>query len=932
MVTRRLAAIFFLDVVDSTPSMATDEDGTHASLTRLRHRASRMIGDHGGRVIKGTGDGLFAEFPSALAATRAAIEIQTSDHDQRTGNTDALRFRIGINLADVIVGDDGDLYGDGVNIASRIEAAAEPGGVCISEFVHAQIATKVDIAFVGPENLYVGNRPIRVWKTDPISLQAKTVAAQNVVPSPHVANAPLRRQQTPEIPRYLSSFIGRDSELNRVGEALEQHRIVRLTGQSGVGKTRLAVEAAQAFVQGRKAYIEIVRDTSKDSILPLISSAFGIVEDRGRPLQQSLVRTLQDAPLLLVIDNVEGTESNKRILEFLLREVPGLRILTTGLGSSGVAGERVIQIPPLDARGSDSDALELFLARTGSIDVEITSQAELEAAARLCQALDGIPLAIEFAAARARLMPVASIVENLDDHLKSLRSGWGTSESKHRTLSETVDWSFGFLSDDAKRTACLISLFPGGIDFEDLNIVAQDVALITLFDALEELVDSSFIRYGRDGRYQMYDTTASFVRPHFDALSVKEASAIDWALDLAQHVSDDFLTPSFEASMHRAYRERDNIRSLLSVALEVDPQAALEIAAGLARYWLERLEFTEGQSWLETAAALNPANSSDAMVTVLASLGRMQFQTGSLREGLRIATQSVELTMGDTGPRPQTQAEITLASILAAMGSLPQAYAMLTTAATRLSSDEPYLKVVLHNIASVAVELGEFDSAKAAIERSQSLGASELGIAPWTDAMQARLAIALGQLDQAEAAVGRYRTWANAHDIDLFQASAAVDLAAVALLRRDFSGSHRYLDKARQHLESEPSPEVMRDVHITAIWAETLRDGGQPMPVIREAITRGLETPDGILLAHASMAGAVAHAMAGSFESAAEFICVADAKREETQVYVNPMFAEAFSNARTRCRESLGTERFRAIVLGRAHLPGERLLDLAHFA
>ncbi|MEU8017419.1 BTAD domain-containing putative transcriptional regulator [Micromonospora parva] len=412
-----------------------------------------------------------------------------------------------------------------------------------------------------------------------------------------------RRAAQPVLPGQLTTFVGREEELKRVGELLGERRLVTLTGPGGAGKTRLAIEAA-GHVDEEVRFVELAGLADGADVPQAVLSALGLRDaglrasaEAGRHPTDRLVEALAERRLLLVLDNCEHVIADAaRLVARLLAACPTLRVLATSREPLGLAGEALcplsgLTVPPPGVSALDADeyaAVRLFAQRAADVAPDFTvTAANVDTVLRICRTLDGLPLAIELAAARLRALPVAEVAARLDDRFRLLSMGSRAASPRHRTLRAVVEWSWDLLGDAERRLARRLTVFAGGATLE----AAERVCGLPggeFVDALTGLVDKSFVEMS-GGRYRMLETVRAFC-----AERLADAGEAD---DLRRAHTAYFLEFAWTASDHlrRAEQlhwlrlldaERDNLHAALRRATAAgDASDAAGMVAALSFYW-----------------------------------------------------------------------------------------------------------------------------------------------------------------------------------------------------------------------------------------------------------------------------------------------------------------------------------------------------------
>ncbi|MBV9952936.1 MAG: adenylate/guanylate cyclase domain-containing protein, partial [Acidimicrobiia bacterium] len=473
--------ILFTDIVEST-RMRTALGDVAADAVRRDHDAilREAIERHQGTVGKWLGDGVMAVFESAAAAVECAAEMQrqVTDHSSRAGLD--LAIRIGLSAGDVAE-EDGDWYGTPVVEAARLEASADAGQIVVAEIVRQLAGTRTSLAF-GP--------------TRELSLKGLGAPLPACAVSwggdadPEVDLRAVRHLRL--VPASAPELVGRAGDLAELSHLLgEPSALVTLTGPGGVGKTRLACAAAEdaAATGGFPSGVHFVdlASVGPEQVVNAVASVLDVREAPTLDLQASVAAHIAGRRMLLILDNCEHVvNAVAQLAHTLLADAPEVVMVATSQVPLGIAEEVVYGVAPLglppettaDAdRAIGSPAVQLFVdrARRSNRGFALTDETA-SSVVQICRRLDGIPLAIELAAARSRALSPSQIAERLDDRFHLLTGGSRTAVERHQTLRAAVDWSYSLLSADERRLLARVSSFPGGFDLEAAEQIGSDDA------------------------------------------------------------------------------------------------------------------------------------------------------------------------------------------------------------------------------------------------------------------------------------------------------------------------------------------------------------------------------------------------------------------------------------------------------------------------
>jgi predicted ATPase/DNA-binding CsgD family transcriptional regulator len=467
---------------------------------------------------------------------------------------------------------------------------------------------------------------------------------------------------TGHMPRPRTSFIGRDNELAEVRQLLERARLLTLTGAGGCGKTRFAIAVANAVADDFPAGVHFVSLAAiKDpALVPVsIAQSIGLQDSRGRPLLEHLSGYLADGKVLLVLDNFEHLLSAGEFVGQLLDASVFLRVVVTSRSPLHLSGEQEFPVPPLavprlgfdlsTAAVAGCEAVQLFAERAAaSVPGFGIDDANAAAIAEITDRLGGLPLAIELAAARVKLLPPEAILARLEHSLGLLVSDRRDVPDRQRTLRATIAWSYALLSDDARRLLAACSVFRGGMSLEIIEtVVAQVVDLqMPVLDVVQELVDHSLLRpLARSGvapRYAMLETVREFAAERLADLSCAAAVHTAHAAAFWKLASDLARPPCWpdKSRLDRLELEHDNFRAALDWYGRQDSASALRLANKLTAFWSARGHFSEGRRRLGDLLELVPSDGSE-LVDALNGAAWLAIDQGDRATALHLLDQSV---------------------------------------------------------------------------------------------------------------------------------------------------------------------------------------------------------------------------------------------------------------------------------------------------
>jgi predicted ATPase/DNA-binding NarL/FixJ family response regulator len=447
------------------------------------------------------------------------------------------------------------------------------------------------------------------------------------------------------LPAPLSTFIGRETEVAEVKDRLSAQRLLTLTGPGGCGKTRLVIQVASELtaVYADGVWLVEFAPLADAMLVPqAVAYALSVHEQAGSTLIDALSDHLMHLHTLLVLDNCEHlVVACARLVEILLQACPGLRILATSREKLGIPGETVWTVPPLSLpepqSWSDpssrqnallaykqSEAVQLFVARAAAaLPAFALTEQNGAWVAEVCRKLDGMPLAIELAAARVQTLSIQQIAERLDDRFHLLTSGSRTAPTHQQTLEATLDWSFSLLSETEQNVLLRLSVFAGGWTLEaaEAVCVSHGIEARDVLDLLTQLANKSLVVVervqGEETRFRLLETIRQYAREKMQAAGEAgevQAQHRDWYMNLARQAESELRGPEQSEWIERLEREHDNFRAALAWSLENDATGALRLAETLGQFWFMRgHHFGEGIEWL--ARVLSQAEASEQAVT-----------------------------------------------------------------------------------------------------------------------------------------------------------------------------------------------------------------------------------------------------------------------------------------------------------------------------
>ena len=614
-----------------------------------RHRAiiRAALAAHDGVEVQTEGDGFFAAFTRAPAAIAAAVQAQRDLAAEPWPPDAPIRVRMGLHAGEGVVDADGSYVGHDVHRAARVAGAAHGGQVLVSETVRA-LAGSVVPAGVAFRDL--GQHRLKDLRPEPL---AQLLVDDLPSDFPPVRSLDARPNN---LPTQLTSFVGREHELVTVAELLATTRLLTLTGPGGTGKTRLALQLAAAVAAGYPdgvwfVALEPLRDPSL--VLGTVARTIGIVQRPAETVLDALAAAISEGRVLLVLDNFEQVVEAASEIGGLLRACPGLRVIVTSRAVLRISGEQEYVVPGLPSPPDTSslshvelenlpaalrhpspaslgqyEAVRLFIARAVAVRPDFTVTNEnAPAVAGICARLHGMPLAIELAAARVKLLGPEQILERLERQLGLLTSSARDLPDRQRTLRGAIAWSCDLLDEPQRQLLARLSVFRGGWSLEAAEAVAGATAGPVVeaaqampgtaggadpdvLDGLAALVDQSLVRSADDDdgpRFAMFETIREFAAELLEAAgaaaTIRDRHARTF-LELAQRAAPHLQGADQRAWLDRLERDHDNLRAALArAAARPDPELAVALAFALWRFRQQRGYLVEARRELDALAA-----------------------------------------------------------------------------------------------------------------------------------------------------------------------------------------------------------------------------------------------------------------------------------------------------------------------------------------
>ncbi len=790
----------FTDIEGSTskweeqPEQMAQAVGRHDTLLR------DTVNEHHGRIVKTTGDGIYAAFETPADGVASVVAIQLALLDPAATAGMGLRIRCGLHTGPVQARDN-DYFGSTINRTARIMNAAHGGQILVSQAIAEQLrdALPADVSLKD-----LGSVRLKGLAT--------TEAVFQVVHPQLYQNFPALREleATPNnLPQQLTSFVGREKERGEIEEMLSGTRLLTLLGMGGLGKTRLSLQIGTSVMDAYPDGVWFVDlQTARDDSLVASETArvLGVREEPGRPLMQTLCAHLKTRKLMLIVDNCEQViDACADVSNAILRAAPEVRILATSRIALRVPGEQtyVVQPLPVPVRNADAETLakttsvQLFVerAKLHKPSFALTDK-EAPAIAELVYRLEGIPLAIELAAARVRSLAVADINKRLNDRYKILTGGDRTLQARQQTLRALIDWSYDLLEDGEQVLLARLAVFAGGCDLAAIEQICgtDPLDVADVLDIITSLVEKSLLRVedGDDGaRYRMLETIRDYAHEKLIMRDERMPLGIahcHYYFSMAKTANRESQGAEQAEWTRRVEAELDNLRAAIKLTLDasVDPIIAVKIEVALMWFRILRGYASEGRKHIRAALAEPAVQASDFIHGHALYVGSvLACSQGDNAEAKQLLEQCLEIRTRD-GKKPEIAATLsTLAMVKLNLGDPDGAQAAATAAVeiVRELGDRVNETIVLMQLGQITAYMGEDSLALSQFQEclkvTRELEYPELESE--CELMLGGFALQAGDVDSARATFGRAMQIARDSGDKRGEAAALSQLGKAAL-------------------------------------------------------------------------------------------------------------------------------------------------------
>jgi len=607
----------FTDIEGSTERWEKHHNAMKAAVARHEHMMRDAISRHAGYIFKTVGDAFCAAFATAPNAVNAALDAQRALSAEDFSAVHGLRVRMGLHTG-YAEERDSDYFGPAVNRVARLMSIGNGGQILLSGAAHelAQHDAPHELRFtdLGLHRLKDLAQPEHVWQLTVKDLPSEFARLNSLDTLPN------------NLPVQVTSFRGREKDLEDLKAQLAEHRLITLLGAGGVGKTRLAAQlGAEVLDRFRDGVWIADLATVNDAglVSSVVARTLGVSQAQVRMVDESLTQSLKRKQLLLVLDNCEHVlEAAAAVADSIHRHCPEVRILTTTRQALGVSGEKVLRLASLAVPEKVADleatealgfgAVALFADRASLVDQSFRlGDDNASSVCDICRRLDGIPLAIELAAARVKVMSIPTIAQRLDERFKILTGGSRTALPRQKTLSALFDWSYDLLSAPERALFNRAAIFAGSFTLDAATSVCAGGGIdqSDVLDLLVSLADKSLVAVDTSGgheSYRMLESTRQYALEKLTASGERESLArrhAEYFRDVAQKAEKSFGSVPLSDWLKRVEPEVENFRAAMDWALVKDQDVALggSVAAALEMFWWHGGVEAEGFRWIDTA-------------------------------------------------------------------------------------------------------------------------------------------------------------------------------------------------------------------------------------------------------------------------------------------------------------------------------------------
>ena len=607
----------FTDIEGSTKRWETHGDLMRIAVERHDSLLRTLFERHGGYVFKTVGDAFCVAFTGAPDAIAAAVEAQRAIAEEDHGSVGGIHVRMGMHTGNA---DErgGDYFGPAVNRVARLMSVGHGGQILVSDstrvLVRGDLPPEAALVDLGSHRLKDLAQPEHIWMLSAPGLRSQFPALTSLDSFPN------------NLPVQFTTFRGREGDLEDLKPLLDEHRLVTIHGPGGMGKTRLALQAGAEVLEQYPDGVWLADLASlryPELASSVVSKALSVSQFHDRSVDDAIVAALKRKKMLLIFDNCEHViEDAAKLADTILKQCPDVHILATSRQALQVTGEEVVRLQPLGVPELRADvtaenatsfpAIALFIDRATAVNKSFTVDDDsAHTIGEICRHLDGLPLAIELAAARVKVLSLESVAQRLDRRFNLLTGGDRTAAARQRTLSALIDWSYELLTPQEQTIFCRASIFAGGFSLEGAEAVCagEGIEESDVLDLLASLADKSLLvaeTSQRSERYRLLESIRVYGSEKLEAAGEVERLTrlhADYFRGVATTADRSFGSKPDQVWLEPLEAEVDNFRTVLEWALGPGNEAALGgiIAASLERLWREGGLEAEGRGWIRNA-------------------------------------------------------------------------------------------------------------------------------------------------------------------------------------------------------------------------------------------------------------------------------------------------------------------------------------------
>jgi predicted ATPase/class 3 adenylate cyclase/DNA-binding CsgD family transcriptional regulator len=931
--------LLFTDIAGSTHLLTQQGDRYAQTLSESREILRAAFRQWNGNVVDTQGDALFVVFARATDAVQASVTAQRTLASHAFPNGAVVQVRMGLHTGEPKRAAEG-YVGLDVHRAARLMSAGHGGQVLLSQttcsLVEQDLPEGVHLRDLGEHRLKDLGRPMRLFHLVIADLPADFPPLHTLESFPN--NLPV--QPTP--------LLGREEEIAALAELLSRSdvRLVTLTGPGGTGKTRLALQVA-ADVSDRfnsgVFFVNLAPISDPALVVPTIAESLAIRERSGRALLERLTEELRPREMLLLLDNFEQVVSAAEQVAVLLAACPQLKALVTSREVLHVRAEHEFPVPPLAVPDPDHlpdletlshhAAVALFLQQAQAVkpDFHLTD-ANAHAVASTCARLDGLPLAIELAAARMKLFSPRALLARLGQRLSLLTSASRDVPARQQTLHNTIAWSYQLLDAQEQLLFRQLSVFVGGCRLEAIEAVCTPPGSTStsILDGISSLVDKSllqqveqtFVNEGEEPRFMMLETLREYALQRLESHGETQAACKAHAayfLRLAEEAEQGMTGPQQAALLERLEQEHDNLRAAMQWAtssIEEGNDMALRLGGALCSFWFVRAYSSEGRDFLERALTLSHEVAAEVRAKALYAASQLHIALGALDRAEARCEQSLALYREFADTRGIANCLHLLADIAWTRGDLTASHSLGEESLTlfRELGDNRSVAYLLYHLGEVAVVQGEYtrgrDLLMESVAMSRKLGDTRT------------LALSLFKLAQlywlSEGTLGQVHPWLN-ESFALFRevgnkeriANCFHFWAMLALSEGDMISTASHVEQALELFqEIKQQDGIARSLYAKARMAPVQQNYAHSQALYEQGVKLALELGDKLTIIPGLEGLAAAVAAQGHHAWAARLWGAAEALREEIGAPLPPVERVPYHQAVTSSRTQLGERAF----------------------